>query len=150
MTKLFANDVSLTPLKQIKNPKGDVYHALKSSEESFSEFGEAYFSTVLQNEIKGWKKHKKMLMNLVVPVGSVRFVLFDERPDSSSCGVFSEVTLSQDNYCRLTVPPGIWMAFEGKDKGLNLVLNIASIEHEPTEAENVDIEQFYYDWSCEK
>ena len=150
MTKLFENDVSLTPLKQIKNPKGDVYHALKSTEESFSEFGEAYFSTVICNEVKGWKKHKKMLMNLVVPVGSVRFVLFDERADSCSRGVFSEVTLSPDNYCRLTVPPGIWMAFQGKAEDLNLVLNIASIEHEPTEAENVDIEQFYYDWSCEK
>ena len=38
--------VSLTPIKIITNPKGDVMHALKRTDDSFSEFGEAYFSTI--------------------------------------------------------------------------------------------------------
>lgn len=139
--------VVLTPLKQISNPKGDIYHALKSSEQSFSTFGEAYFSTVLFDDIKGWKKHTKMIMNLIVPIGAIRFVLFDDRLGSSTHNQFFEVILSQNNYCRLTVPPGVWMAFQGQKDDLNLLLNIASIEHDPEEVINASLEDINFIWS---
>ena len=70
--------VSLNKLKKIPNPKGDIFHALKSSEDSFSGFGEAYFSSIKETEIKGWKKHTKMTMNLIVPVGSIMFYIYDD------------------------------------------------------------------------
>jgi hypothetical protein len=34
------------------------------------------------------------------------------------------------------------VAFKGKGEGVNLVLNIASIEHDPLEAKNTAIETF--------
>jgi len=139
--------LSLAPLKQIKNPKGNIFHVLKQSEESFTKFGEAYFSSVLFRDIKGWKKHSEMEMNIVVPVGSVKFVCFDDRPGSESHGAFYEVTLSQENYYRLTVPCGIWMAFQGVGSDLNLLLNIASIEHDPVEATNILLDDITYSWS---
>ena len=70
--------VELTKLKKISHPKGDIFHALKSSENSFSGFGEAYFSSVNGEEIKGWKKHTQMVMNLIVPVGTVMFYIYDD------------------------------------------------------------------------
>jgi len=137
----------LTPLKRIENPKGDIFHVLKCSESNFSQFGEAYFSTVHSNDIKGWKKHTKMILNLVVPVGAVKFVVYDDRENSESYGKFHEEILSVDNYCRLTVPPGVWVAFKGLGVGSNLLLNIASIEHDPLEAMSVSLEHFNYNWS---
>ena len=51
------NGVSVTPLKRIFTPKGDVLHALKSSDSDFCGFGEAYFSErvlgKVGNAIKG-------------------------------------------------------------------------------------------------
>ena len=44
--------VILTPLKQIYHPKGDIFHAMKKSDIGFDGFGEAYFSTINQNDIK--------------------------------------------------------------------------------------------------
>ena len=129
--------VQCTELKRIPHPKGDILHVLKSSEYGYFEFGEAYFSIINQNEIKGWKKHSRMVMNLIVPVGDVTFYLFDDVNE-----VHSEYRVNTDNYVRLTVPPGYWMAFEGHDEPLNLVLNIASIEHDPNESINVDINHF--------
>ena len=76
---LITEGVTITPLKRIHHAKGDIYHALKASETSFSQFGEAYFTTVISDEIKGWKKHTKMLMNIIVPVGTVIFYFYDER-----------------------------------------------------------------------
>ncbi len=137
---------SLTPLKIISNPKGDVLHALKATEKSFVQFGEAYFSTVLKNDIKGWKKHKEMTLNLVVVQGEVKFVLFDDRPTSKTKNQTFEVTLSRNNYQRLTVAPGIWVAFQGRSDSTNLLLNIASIEHDPAEAITKDLKEVSYVW----
>ena len=138
--------VSLTPLKIIPHPKGDIMHALKGSEPDFKGFGEAYFSTVNTGEIKGWKMHHRMVLNLVVPAGKIRFVLFDERPESESYGKTWEVIISAQNYQRLTVPPLVWMAFQGLGDETNLLLNIASIEHDPKEAEGRSIEEIDFKW----
>jgi dTDP-4-dehydrorhamnose 3,5-epimerase len=135
----------ITPLKRIETPKGDVFHALKNSDNGYDGFGEAYFSTVNQGEIKGWKKHIVMVLNLIVPLGAIRFVAYDERESSQTCGDFYEIEISSTNYSRLTFPPGIWLAFQGRSAN-NMLLNIASIEHEPSEAINMNIEDLKYSW----
>ena len=38
--------VTVHPLKHIVVPKGDIYHALKSTDEGYVGFGEAYFSQI--------------------------------------------------------------------------------------------------------
>lgn len=129
--------VNLTPLKRIEHPKGDVYHALKATDPSFVGFGEAYFTTINNGETKGWKKHQKMTMNLIVPVGNVRFHLRNELTRESA-----SFELGEGNYQRLTVAPGVWMAFSACGEGLNLILNVASIPHDPEEAINVALESF--------
>ena len=106
----------------------------------FDGFGEAYFSTINQNDIKGWKKHTKMTLNLVVPVGAIEFVVYDEDKKDFFC-----VILSQKNHQRLTVKAGLWMAFRGIDKN-NMLLNLASIEHDPNEAMNTEIDEIKYEW----
>lgn len=132
--------VILTPLKQIYNPKGDVFHAMKKSDAGFNGFGEAYFSNVNKDEIKGWKKHTKMTLNLVVPFGEIQFAVYDENSKK-----FFSTKLSANNYQRLTVKPGLWMAFRGLKEN-NLLLNLASIEHDPQEAENIELEEIVYEW----
>lgn len=126
--------IELTPLKIIEGEKGNVMHALKCTDDNFESFGESYFSTVLFRDVKGWKKHKIMISNLIVPVGAVKFVFYDDREGSTTFGSFCEVVLSVSNYQRLTVQPGIWMAFQGASEDLNLLMNIASIPHDPLES----------------
>ena len=130
--------VTLTPLKQITHPKGDIFHAMKASDDGFSGFGEAYLSTVNQGEAKGWKKHTEMTLNLIVVIGEIEFVVYDDNR-------FYGVKLSKNNYQRLTVGPGLWLAFRGLDSE-NMLLNLASIEHDPNESENVDLGIFNYSW----
>lgn len=139
--------VILTPLKQIVNPKGDLYHAMKQSDNGYKSFGEAYFSTVIKDEIKGWKKHTLMVLNLIVPIGAVEFIIYDDRIDSSTKNQFFSIILSQENYQRLTVPAGVWMAFRGIGENLNMLLNIASIEHDPTEAITKQLTDINYTWN---
>jgi dTDP-4-dehydrorhamnose 3,5-epimerase len=133
-------EVLLTPLRVIKGESGDVMHALKQQEESFQGFGEAYFSTIHSQAVKGWKKHRKMILNVIVPVGTIKFVLYDARLASKSYQTIQEIILSAENYQRLTVPPGIWMAFQGIGESDNILLNIASIPHDPLEADSLPIQ----------
>lgn len=131
--------VKVTPEKIIDHPKGDIFHAMKSGDTGFYGFGEAYFSNVVQGEVKGWKMHSKMTLNLLVPVGKIEIAVCDGK------NIFSLV-LSPENYQRLTVCPKLWVAFKGLSK-INMLLNIASHHHDPTESANVAIDTFKFRWT---
>jgi len=138
-------DVIITKLDTIDALGGQVMHAMKESSVGYEGFGEAYFSQVDKGAIKAWKRHKKMTLNLLVPVGKIRFVLFDDREISKP--QFQEVIISKDNYYRLTVPPMIWLGFQGLFSGPSLLLNIANIEHDPNEVDRREINKINYKWS---
>jgi len=138
--------VIFTPLSIIGTDGGDVLHAMRSSDPGYSDFGEAYFSTIDSGAIKGWKLHQEMILNLIVPIGQVRFAIFDERMDSPSKGKLCEIILSRENYGRLTIPPLLWVGFQGLDNGSSLLLNIASIEHSPEEARRKKLSEIEFDW----
>ena len=129
--------VILTKILIIENKSGNVFHGLKKSENSFNGFGEAYFSFANYNSPKGWKRHNLMTLNLIVPIGEIKFVLFDDRKSSKTYNEFFEIELSYNNYCRLTIPPGIWVSFVGIGKGQNILLNIGNLEHDPNEADTL-------------
>ena len=132
--------VIISPLKKIHHPKGDIFHAIKKSDVGFFGFGDAYFSTVNQGDIKGWKKHKEMILNLVVPVGEIEFVVYNENTK-----IFFNTKISQNNYQRLTVKAGLWVAFKGIGE-YNITLNLSNIEHNPNEAVNIDLNEINYHW----
>jgi dTDP-4-dehydrorhamnose 3,5-epimerase len=138
-------DVLITKLDVIDTPGGNVMHGMKETSTGYAGFGEAYFSQVDRGAIKAWKRHKKMTLNLIVPVGEIRFVLFDDREVSNT--QFQEVIISKDNYCRLTVPPMIWMGFQGLSGDGSMLLNIANLEHNPNEVDKRNIEQIKFNWN---
>lgn len=132
--------VAVSPLNIVGGPAGSVLHALKKSSQGYAGFGEAYFSEIHQGAVKSWRRHKVASLNLVVPVGAVRFVLHDER----KLEVY-EIGRSA-NYARLTVPPGIWFAFQGMGPGSSLLLSISTNEHDPNEAETRELSSIPYSW----
>jgi dTDP-4-dehydrorhamnose 3,5-epimerase len=113
---------------------------MKKSDSGYAGFGEAYFSTIHKEDIKGWKKHTKMTLNLIVILGEVEFVVYNQREKS-----FFIVRLSKRNYQRLTIKPNLWVAFKGISKN-SILLNIADIEHDPNEAINRELKEIEYGW----
>jgi dTDP-4-dehydrorhamnose 3,5-epimerase len=132
-------DICITPLKKILVEGGNVLHAIKHSESNFQGFGEAYFSFVNYKHVKAWKKHMLMTLNLVVPIGNVKFVFYDGHN-------FKEETIGENNYNRITVPPGIWFGFSGHSKSKNIVLNIANLPHDPSEVMRKKISEIHFNW----
>jgi dTDP-4-dehydrorhamnose 3,5-epimerase len=142
----FIDGVLITPLKIINVAGGNVLHAMKASDSGYDNFGEAYFSCIVQGAIKAWKRHREMTLNLIVPVGVMRFVLFDNRPNSISRGCFQQIELSKENYSRLTVPPMVWMGFQGVGDEVSILLNIANIEHRLDEVDRKEMKEIKFDW----
>jgi dTDP-4-dehydrorhamnose 3,5-epimerase len=130
----------LTPLKIIPGEAGGVLHGLRKSWDGFADFGEAYFSEIHQGAIKSWRRHTRATLNLVVPVGAVRFVLHDG-------ATFGEHVIGRAaDYARLTVPPGLWFALQGVGPGTSLILSLSSLEHDPAEAEIKALGDIAYGW----
>ena len=138
-------DILVTPLSRIDTTDGDVLHAMKQKDAGYDGFGEAYFSWVFAGAIKAWKRHTQMTMNVVVPVGQVKFVFWSVTSDGVE--KFRVEEIGDDHYARLTVPPGIWFAFQGLHTPQSLLLNIANIPHDPNEVERLALTDINYDWN---
>jgi len=139
-------NIILTPVEIIDNPKGEILKGMDCADKGFSGFGEAYFSAVKPEQIKGWNRHKLMTLNLIVPIGSVKFVVIDDKNDGINKNNIFEVELSIHNYQRLTIPPGLWVGFECTSKTKSFILNIADMVHDPNEIERIDLEKINYNW----
>ena len=140
--------VIITPLRQIHDERGKVMHMLKSTDPHFERFGEIYFSGVYPDVVKAWHLHQSMTLNYAVPVGRIKFVLYDDRPTSTTMGEVQEIILGPDNYVLVTVPPLVWNGFKGLGTDMSLVANCASIPHDPNEISRLDPEdaRIPYDW----
>ena len=136
--------VKITPLKIINTEGGDVYHVMKNLEDGFAGFGEAYFSSINPGAIKAWKRHHDMTLNLAVPTGLIKFVIYDDRDPKKI--LFNEFTLSKDNYCRLTIPPMVGVGFKGLGKLTSMLVNIASMTHDQKEFDKKDIDKIKFNW----
>lgn len=139
----------LTQLKQISDDRGSVCHYLKSSSPVFKGFGEAYYSRVKENVIKGWKCHRRIFQNFCVPFGRIKIVVYDNRPNSSTQGIFEEIILDDaDNYFLLSMPPALWYAFKSESDGFSILANIINMPHDPDESSNLplDTQEISYEW----
>ena len=140
--------VKVVPLRQIPDERGKVMHMLRADDPHFERFGEIYFSTVFQGVIKGWHLHEQMTINYAVPVGSIKLVMFDDRPGSRTKGELQEIFVGDGNYSLVVVPPKIWNGFKGIAAPYSVVANCATIPHDPSEITRLDpfSSRIPYDW----
>jgi dTDP-4-dehydrorhamnose 3,5-epimerase len=142
--------VEVHPLKELPGERGALLHMLRSDSPFFDQFGEVYFSEVNPGAIKAWKRHLRMTQRLAVPVGTVRFVLYDDRADSPTKGRFNEWILGRPSaYRLLIIPPQIWYGFQGIDPRPSLIANCPNLPHDQSESQRrpFDDPAIPYRWS---
>ena len=143
------NGVVITPLRQIFDERGKVMHMLREDSPVFLSFGEIYFSCTYPGVVKAWHLHKMMTLNYTVISGQIKFVLYDDRSDSSTRGQIQEIFISPENYMLVTVPPFIWNGFKCVGTTPSIVANCATLPHTPGEIERRSPEDpsIPYDWA---
>lgn len=130
--------VDIHPLRQFADPKGKVMHMIRCDSPHFRRFGEIYFSQVNPGAVKAWKRHKEMTQNFAVPVGRIRLVLFDDRPQSPTCGQLEVMEIGEGNYVLVVIPPSLWYGFSGVSSDPAIVANCSDMPHNPQESERIE------------
>src|SRR5205814_6096541 len=100
--------------------------------------GEVYCSTVNSGAVKAWKRHRRTTQQISVPIGSVRFVVYDDRSASSSQGDIQVIELGEYKYCLLEIPSLLWYGFQGLSEGASLIVNCIDSPYDDSEVERVD------------
>ena len=135
---------SLKELKTFKLEKGDLFKGLSINDDNYYGFGEVYFTSVMPNLVKGWKKHSKMTLNIIVLTGKVRFVIINKLEKNNI--EYESINLSEKNRKILTIFPNCWFAFMGLGDSVSTITNIANMPHEKLEVQNKKINEFNYKW----
>lgn len=141
--------VKICSRRVIPDDRGTVMHIMKAQDEEFKSFGEVYCSTIYPNVVKGWHMHKKMTLNYVVLKGNIKFVLYDNRPDSPTYKELQEIYIGEKNYVMVTVPPFVWNAFKCIGQKEAYIINFTDIPHDPDEIVRMDPHRndvIKYDW----
>ena len=128
--------VLVTGLRQVVDERGAVLHHMRSDAPEFTTFGECYFSEMIPGAVKAWKCHREQTQHLAVPIGRVRFVIYDDRELSPTNGSLEVVELGRpDHYNRLRIPKGLWYGFTCLSDQSALIANCTDEPHDPTDTE---------------
>ena len=141
--------VIVQPLMQIADNRGSVLHMMTRDSKFLIQFGEVYFSEIHSGKIKAWKRHKKKIQNLTVPINKIRLVIYDNRSSSSTHGKIAEYELGRpDHYCLVHIPPMLWYGFQTLGNQTALIANCADQPHDPEETESlpIDSNEIPYQW----
>ena len=104
-----------------------------------------YFSFVKSKAVKAWKLHRQMTLNLIVPIGNVRFVFINpNHPDQSRI-----IEIGENNYSRITVPPKSGLAFRDYQTDKTWLLTLQISKHNSIESEKRQMDYFNYKWTIE-
>ena len=127
--------IKVIKLKKFNNPIGDTMKYLSKKSSFFKGFGEAYFSEIKKNKIKGWIYHKKYWCILCVPFGKVQFN-FKNSLDKNTKS--KNITIGKKNYSTIVVPPKIYFSFKSRVE-ISLVVNTINGEHSENESVKIPI-----------
>lgn len=143
--------VKIKDLRFLPDDRGRLMEILRSDDELFTKFGQAYLTTAYPGVTKAWHYHKIQTDNFVVIKGMMKLVLYDSREDSPTHGEVNEFFLGEHNPKLLQIPPYVYHGFKCISEQEALVINI------PTEVYNYDKPDEYrldphtdeipYDWA---
>ncbi len=127
--------------KVIKHPKGNILKTLDSKKINFKKIKEIYFSWVANKKIKAWKYHKKMMIFVAVPHGSVKFVFFNIKKKK-----FQSIIIGEKNYQILRIKPKTWFGFQGVSKKKSLIMSCTTLVHLKKEILRKKVKGLKYKW----
>ena len=142
--------VYFVPRRVIPSSQGEVRHVLKNTDPEFSldalPFGEAYISILFPDLRKDWKLHTGSVSRLAVLQGTIEFVMHDMRETSPTFGQFQRETVGDQQYGLLVVPAGVAATWRNVSEGNTMILNIATLPHDPAESKIIPFEEIEFTW----
>jgi len=126
MNKKLIEGVTLKNLKVVLDERGRLMEILRADDPEFSKFGQVYITTAYPGVIKAWHGHKLQDDNMTVLKGTVKIVLYDDRPDSPTKGIFNEFFVGDHNHILIHIPKLVWHGFKCLGDQEAMIVNIVT------------------------
>ena len=105
--------VQVKPLKVIADERGRLFEILRRDDPIFTQFGQAYCTTVDFGVVKGWHLHKRQIDNFVCVSGMIKLALYDGREGSPTRGMVNEFFLGVHQPQLVQIPALVHHGFKG-------------------------------------
>ena len=90
----------------------------------------AYFFTIRPGVVKCWNLHREHEDRYALIQGEMELVLYDPRPDSSTCGEVCRIVLSASERSLVNVPRDVWHADYNIGTNDLLVVNFPTLPYD--------------------
>lgn len=124
------NGVKIKKLKMLDDERGRLMEILRSDDEIFKKFGQAYITTAFPGVVKAWHYHKIQTDSFTCIAGKICLALYDAREDSPTFKEINEFILSLDEPKVVQIPNMVYHGFKGISEFESMVINL------PTEPYN--------------
>ena len=104
--------------------RGRLMEMLRSDDEVFKKFGQAYLTTAYPGAVKAWHYHKVQVDHFVCVHGMMKVVLYDDREGSATRGRLNEFFLGTHNPMLLRIPAGVYHGFKCISEHEALMVNL--------------------------
>ncbi len=116
MNRATIQDVQCVPLKVNVDDRGYLIEIVRATDPYMKKFGQVYLvSDPTRGIIRAYHKHDFLWDYFFISHGYAKFILLDDRKESSTYGHLNIFIISEKNPSVLIVPPGIyhgWMSLE--------------------------------------
>ncbi|OGT95321.1 MAG: dTDP-4-dehydrorhamnose 3,5-epimerase [Gemmatimonadetes bacterium GWC2_71_9] len=151
LAKQLIDGVRTKTLSVHADERGRLVEMLRSDDEFFERFGQAYLTTAYPGVVKAWHYHKKQVDRFVCVHGMMKVVLYDDREGSPTRGLLNEFFLGVHHPLLLRIPAGVYHGFKCISECEALIVNIPTEVYHYAEPDEFRIDahdpRVPYDWA---
>jgi dTDP-4-dehydrorhamnose 3,5-epimerase len=142
--------VIVKPLKRHADERGYLMEMLRSDDEIFQHFGQAYVSLNYPGVVRAWHYHKKQDDYWVCVKGMIKAVVYDCREGSATYGEVNEFFLGDNNPSLLVIPVGTMHGYKTVGTEPSLLVNFPTNVYDRNDPDEYrepwDSDKIPYDW----
>lgn len=142
--------VAVKELRVVSDERGRLMEMLRSDDDVFDRFGQAYVTTTYPGVIKGWHMHRAQDDNVVCVRGMIKLVLYDGREGSATRGEVQELFPGEHNPILVHIPRQVYHGWKCISEQEAYVVNVPTELYDYDEPDEHrlphDTPQIPYDW----
>ncbi|MBI4358659.1 MAG: dTDP-4-dehydrorhamnose 3,5-epimerase family protein [Candidatus Omnitrophica bacterium] len=142
--------VVVKQLKAIPDGRGKLMEILRSDDEIFERFGQAYVTVCKPRVVKGWHYHKAQVDHFVCLQGKAKVVLYDPRAHSKTYQAINEFAIGWENPLLIKIPTLVYHGFTALGNQEAMILNIPTEVYHHSKPDEFRADPFAreipYDW----
>lgn len=143
--------VKTKKLRVIPDERGRLMEMLRSDDDLFIRFGQAYMTTAYPGVVKAWHYHKKQVDHFVCVKGMMKIALYDGRPESPTYKEINEFFIGESNPLLLQIPPYVYHGFKCISEQEAMVINLPTEVYDYQEPDEYRLpahgSEIPYDWA---